>query len=83
MHDHKHAERIVQIILAWAKAQPKIRAVALIGSYARGTARADAWLSKAARAEHGWSNINRRHRGCFRRYEGIAVVRPCLPAGAC
>jgi uncharacterized protein len=32
---------IVQAVLAWATAQPKIRAVALVGSHARGTARLD------------------------------------------
>jgi hypothetical protein len=32
---------IVQVVLVWAKAQPKIRAVALVGSHARGTARPD------------------------------------------
>jgi uncharacterized protein len=31
-------EQIVQTVLAWAKAQPTIRAVALVGSHARGTA---------------------------------------------
>jgi hypothetical protein len=34
-------EPILQVVLAWAIAQPKIRAVALVGSHARGTARAD------------------------------------------
>jgi predicted nucleotidyltransferase len=32
---------IVQVVLVWAKAQPKKRAVALVGSHARGTARPD------------------------------------------
>jgi hypothetical protein len=32
---------ILQVVLAWARAQPKIRAVALVGSHARGTARMD------------------------------------------
>jgi uncharacterized protein len=40
MRDHRQADRIVQIILEWAKAEPKIRAMAVVGSYARGTARA-------------------------------------------
>jgi hypothetical protein len=34
-------ELILEIVLAWATAQPKIRAVALVGSHARGTARPD------------------------------------------
>jgi uncharacterized protein len=34
-------ELILQVVLAWATAQPKIRAVALVGSHARGTARPD------------------------------------------
>ena len=38
---NEHAQRIVQIVLEWAKAQPTICAVALVGSHARGTARAD------------------------------------------
>lgn len=32
---------IVQVVLAWATALPKIRAVALVGSHARGTAHRD------------------------------------------
>ena len=32
---------IIQVVLAWATAQPKIRALALVGSHARGTARPD------------------------------------------
>ena len=35
------AEHIVQIIADWAKAQPTIQAVALVGSHARGSAGAD------------------------------------------
>ena len=35
---------IVQIILGWAQAEAKVRAIALVGSYARGTARADSDL---------------------------------------
>jgi predicted nucleotidyltransferase len=35
---------IVQIILAWAQTEAKVRAVALVGSHARGTARADSDL---------------------------------------
>lgn len=34
-------EPILQVVLAWATAQPEIRAVALVGSHARGTARPD------------------------------------------
>jgi hypothetical protein len=37
----RQADCVIQIVLAWAKTQPAIRAVALVGSYARGTARAD------------------------------------------
>jgi len=36
-----NAERIIQAIVDWAKAQPTIQAAAVIGSHARGTARAD------------------------------------------
>jgi predicted nucleotidyltransferase len=39
--DDQQIDLIVRVVLAWATAQPKIRAVALIGSHARGTARAD------------------------------------------
>jgi len=35
------AERILQIIVDWAKKQPTIQAVAVVGSHARGTARAE------------------------------------------
>ena len=35
------AERIIQIIADWAKAQPTIHAVALVGSHARGSAGPD------------------------------------------
>ncbi len=38
---YDHAQRIVQVVLEWAKAQPTICAVALVGSYARGIARVD------------------------------------------
>jgi len=34
-------ELILRVVLAWATAQPKIRAVALVGSHARGTAGPD------------------------------------------
>ena len=40
---------IVQVVLVWAKAQPKIRAVALVGSHARGTARPDSDIDVMAR----------------------------------
>jgi predicted nucleotidyltransferase len=36
-----HTQLIIQIVVEWAKAQPTICAVALVGSHARGTARAD------------------------------------------
>jgi uncharacterized protein len=36
-----HPERIIEIILEWARAQPTFEAVAVVGSHARGTARAD------------------------------------------
>ena len=36
-----HAERIIETILEWARGQPTIRALAVVGSHARGTARAD------------------------------------------
>lgn len=62
MQDYKRAGRIVQVILEWARAQPKIRAVALVGSYARGTAQADSDIDlvvlttdpEAFRAEAFW-----------------------------
>jgi hypothetical protein len=41
MHDRPRIGHIIRTILAWATAQPKIRAVALVGSYARGAARPD------------------------------------------
>jgi hypothetical protein len=41
MHDRLRIEHIIRIVLAWATAQPKIRAVALVGSHARGAARQD------------------------------------------
>jgi hypothetical protein len=34
-------ELILHLVLAWATARPKVRAVALVGSHARGTARTD------------------------------------------
>jgi predicted nucleotidyltransferase len=40
LHVDNYAERIMQAIVEWAKAQPTIQAVAVVGSYARGTARA-------------------------------------------
>jgi hypothetical protein len=39
MYDHQHAERIIEVALQWARAQKNILAVALVGSYARKTAR--------------------------------------------
>jgi len=41
MHDRLRIEHIMRTVLAWATAQPKIRAVALVGSHARGAARPD------------------------------------------
>jgi hypothetical protein len=41
VHDRLRIEHIIRTILAWATAQPKIRAVALVGSHARGAARQD------------------------------------------
>jgi hypothetical protein len=38
-HDHQHAERIIEVARQWARAQKNILAVALVGSYARKTAR--------------------------------------------
>jgi uncharacterized protein len=38
VHDRLRIEDIIRTILAWATAQPKIRAVALVGSHARGAA---------------------------------------------
>jgi uncharacterized protein len=38
-HDHPHAERIIEVARQWARAQKNILAVALVGSYARKTAR--------------------------------------------
>ena len=35
------AERILQIIVDWVKKQPTIQAAAVVGSHARGTARAE------------------------------------------
>jgi hypothetical protein len=53
---------IVQVVLAWATAQSKIRAVALVGSHARGTARPDSDIDlmllatdpDAFRADNTW-----------------------------
>jgi uncharacterized protein len=41
VEDCQKIELILQVILSWATAQPKIRAVALVGSRARGGARPD------------------------------------------
>jgi hypothetical protein len=41
VHDRLRIEHTIRIILAWATAQPKIRAVALVDSHARGAARWD------------------------------------------
>ena len=39
--DNERAEKIIEVVSQWARAQPTICAVALVGSHARGTARAD------------------------------------------
>ena len=41
MQNCRDIEPILQVVLAWAIAQPKIRAVTLVGSHARGAARRD------------------------------------------
>jgi len=41
VHNSLLFDQILQTILAWATAQPKIRAVALVGYHARGTARSN------------------------------------------
>jgi predicted nucleotidyltransferase len=38
---YQSIERILQVVVAWATAQPEIRAIALVGSHARGIARPD------------------------------------------
>jgi uncharacterized protein len=38
---YQSIELILQVVVAWATAQPKIRAIALVGSHARGIARPD------------------------------------------
>ena len=56
------AERILQIIVDWAKKQPTIQAVAVVGSHARGTARAESDIDlvllvtnpRAFRADVAW-----------------------------
>jgi uncharacterized protein len=56
------AERIIETIVNWAKEQPTVQAVAVVGSYARGTARPDSDLDvivlttnpQAFRAETAW-----------------------------
>ena len=56
------AERILQIIVDWAKTQPTIQAVAVVGSHARGTARAESDIDlmllatnpQAFRADVAW-----------------------------
>ena len=50
MDDPQHAERIIQIIPAYAKARSAIRALALVGSHARGTARGDSDIDFVALA---------------------------------
>lgn len=56
------AEHIIQAVVDWAKAQPTIQAVAVVGSHARGTARPDSDIDlvllttnpKAFRADAAW-----------------------------
>ena len=38
MENCRGIDLILRVVLAWATAQPKIRAVALVGSHTRGTA---------------------------------------------
>jgi hypothetical protein len=59
-----NAERIIRTIVDWAKAERTIEAVALVGSHARGTARADSDIDlvllttnpQAFRADTTWLN---------------------------
>jgi predicted nucleotidyltransferase len=61
VHDPR-VDLIVRAVLAWAKAQPRIRAIALVGSRARGAARPDSDIdlvllvtdSRAFRADTTW-----------------------------
>lgn len=61
MHDPQ-VDLIIRVVRAWATAEPKIRAVALVGSHARGTARPDSDIdlvlltaeSDSFRAEITW-----------------------------
>jgi uncharacterized protein len=56
------AERIFQVVVDWARTQPTIQAVAMVGSYARGQARLDSDLDLVLlttnpldfRADIGW-----------------------------
>ena len=41
VENYQSIELILQVVVAWATAQPKIRAIALVGSHARGIARPD------------------------------------------
>jgi hypothetical protein len=50
------AERILQIIVDWAKKQPTIQAVAVVGSHARGAARADSDIDLVLLATNPRSN---------------------------
>jgi hypothetical protein len=62
MQPDQHAERIMQTIVEWARAQPIIQAVAVVGSHARGAARADSDIDlvllatdpQAFRADTAW-----------------------------
>ena len=62
MENYQSIELIPQVVVAWATAQPKIRAIALVGSHARGIARPDADIdfmllamaSESFRADTTW-----------------------------
>jgi uncharacterized protein len=41
MQSNEQAERIMKAVVEWAKTQPTIHAIAVVGSYARGAARKD------------------------------------------
>jgi predicted nucleotidyltransferase len=47
MHDHQHGERIIEVALQWARAQKNILVIALVGSYARKTARTESDIDLA------------------------------------
>jgi uncharacterized protein len=63
--DDERAEKIIEVVLQWARTQPTICAVALVGSHARGTARADSDIDFVIlttapdffRRDIGWINV--------------------------